>query len=274
MGRRTKKEAERFLAREFLAFMGFKLIRLVSAEKPDIFATVEKGERRLRVGIELTEYYVDAPPSTRSGSPTARVEDFWQEVQTSIRRRVAQRRELWHVTGLVFLKEKEVPKGGVALGVARELVELAMEQAVPPQGEACLAIFSSSYPLLRQFVSEVYLSGTGRAIRLSWTCGTTSAANVGVVSQYIIEIIRTKSAKAEAYDWKGAQERWLLICATGSPIVSSAGPHPEFVDWKNAHLVEAAKNSGFDRLFFWERPWDWCKPLWPDGEIVSKENKE
>ena len=58
--------------------------------------------------------------------------------------------------------------------------------------------------------------------------------------------------------------------ATGYPIVSNAGPRPEFVEWKKSGVVETAENSGFDNVFFWDRVHKWCKPLKPVGPTIKK----
>ena len=35
--------------------------------------------------------------------------------------------------------------------------------------------------------------------------------------------------------------------------------------------AEVTAMSGFHRVFFWERMYEWCKPLWPDERTIQKE---
>ena len=164
MAKRSQKEVERFLTREFLTFMGFRMIRIRSSENPDVFASLRKRGKKLHVGIELTNYQVDAPPSAKFGSPMFGLERLWCKVQTSIRRRIAKRPKLWHTSGLVFLKDEKVPKGRIAQDLAEELVRLALAHSVRKRERVWITRFCDEYPLLQKHVRRVNLHGTGCAL--------------------------------------------------------------------------------------------------------------
>ena len=86
---------------------------------------------------------------------------------------------------------------------------------------------------------------------------------VGVNTVKLAETVRSKAAKARGYRWERVDERWLLICATGCPVVSSGPPAPSFVNWEAPAIVAACGDSNFDRVFFYEQRHGWCQPVWP-----------
>lgn len=81
--RRTQKEREAFLIREFLRELGYRVSRPNwTTESPDAFVTVSKGKRRKRIGIEHTAYFNDTVAGKRS--PLTPVANFWELVQASL----------------------------------------------------------------------------------------------------------------------------------------------------------------------------------------------
>lgn len=266
-----KKRWEKFLIREFLEFMGFAVSRLTASERPDARATVTKDGTRSRIGIEVTLYQVDAAPGANGGSPGTQLDAFWREVQKSLRRRLVARRRALTLHVHVFLKKGQRALLSDARGLAAELVAFAQENAPRPKQSVCIATLPSRYPLLCQYMREVRITNTAPAVGFRWVCADTSVASVGVQLNYVTQHVARKGNKCRNYRWGNVDERWLLICAAGTPIVSCAGPCPESVDWQDEELITVCKASGFDRIYFYERPWQWCQPIWPYDPAIRKQ---
>ncbi len=75
---REKKEVERKLIREFVKHLGYRVLKPNGSDTPDAILTLAKGNRRIRVAIEHTDYYIDA----ESGKPSriADLDHLWRQV--------------------------------------------------------------------------------------------------------------------------------------------------------------------------------------------------
>lgn len=278
MGKNNRKKAEIGIIREFLKFMGCKVLRVTSNENPDAFVIVEEAGKRKKIGVEHTEYHLDALHG--KASPGKRIYGFWRLVQSSIRRRVSHRPKIQHMTGVVFLKEdkkhslpdpKTLKAENLAKDLAGELVELALDSNLPPNGEQTIRKFSDEHPLLGDYVRKVELAGTGLARCVSWECADAIVSSIGVSAKEIAIIIRNKAKKFPKYKWDDVNERWLLISASGSTVFNLAGVRPEHVDWGLTEIRDACSSAGVDRIFFWDRRFNWYKEVWPGGRLVKRE---
>ena len=263
--RRKKKEIERSYIRECLELMGYQVRRLIMREKPDAQAIVHKDGRNMQIGIELTRYHVDAPPGTCGGSPGSCLDSFWREVQRSLERRVTRMKRPPTVDALTFLKPDARPRPADARLFAAELLRLMIASS-PKRGETkWIESFSPQCGLLRKYASKVRFTDAYPLVLLHWHCANTSAAMIGVSMDCITKHVEEKASKAKRYDWGNADERWLIICASGRPIVSGGGARPDQLDWRNDELTRACAASGFGRIFFFELVRRWCQPVWPYG---------
>ena len=260
---RNAKRAEKFLIRKFLESLGYDVPRLAGGERPDARATVSRDGRTSRLGVELTLYHVDAAPGTKKGSHGSQLHAFWQEVQRSLFRRLNPRRTPLTLDVHVSLKRGVKTYPSEARSLAAELVAFAQENAPKPGQRVSVKAFPGTYPLIEKYMRKVIVSNIAPAVAFHWGCTEASTASVGVVVEHVTKHVETKGRKCRTYKWGNVDGRWLLICASGWPIVSSAGPRPESVDWRSAELVEACISSGFDKIFFYERPWEWCQQVWP-----------
>lgn len=265
MGVSEQKTIEIRLIQEFIAFMGLRVICVVPGEEPgpDAFATVLSEGKQHEIGIEHTDYHVDAPHGTPS--PGRRIDAMWREVQEHLRSMAKGHPNLAHVSGLVFLRKDHPPRKSDARKLAEELVQFALQHPVPPDGRSAIKSFPEKCPFLRAHIRTVNLHGTGAACWLSWECAETKVSYIGVSSDRLYAIVKDKAEKARKYHWGTVDERWLLVCAPGHPIVTSAGPKPDQADLLSDDLASACECSGFGRIFFWERMSEWHIQLWPCG---------
>jgi len=87
--------------------------------------------------------------------------------------------------------------------------------------------------------------------------------------KYIKSAIKNKNRKATNYNWGGAEEKWLLIAASGANLSNHAGPPQQTVNWADTHLLELCGESPFDRIVLWERTAHWYKWLKPREDTVK-----
>ena len=283
--KRTKKERERFLIREFLSGLGYRILRAQWPERPDALVKVTDGARVLWIGIEHTDYHVDAPPGVRS--PGGAIRAFWRLVQASLVRRISHRSCLQSTRASVSFRRGKVaalpdrlPAGKrLARSIASELVDHALAQSVGPGG-LCISWsrdLRSDHPLLASWLNEVTLWRQEEEIPVNpyfdWRCVEATAACIGPVKEHFVRIVGVKAEKARTYCWRNAEERWLLVVASGSTPYSRIGPWTRDVEQSLASARPACETSPFDHVFVWERIGDWHKQVWPDAPVVHLDRR-
>ncbi|MFA5252328.1 MAG: hypothetical protein WC454_07075 [Phycisphaerae bacterium] len=272
---RTQKEFEQFLIREFLDCLGYRISNPVWTEKPDALLTLSKGRKRKRVAIEHTEYFND----TKAGclSPLTPIERFWRLVQASLVRRISHRKHLTGILATVNIKanlslhkEKEL-----ARQLAKELVNFAEAYQVRQSEHLrfCCRDFNG-YPMLKSMLSSLRLSrwtdDAALASRCSWKCSNITTGCIRLNMEYIKSAIKNKNKKATKYNWGDANEKWLLIAASGGNLSNNAGPAAiQNVNWADPELLDSCSKSPFDRIVFWERIRHWYKWLKPSEKVKS-----
>lgn len=258
---RNKKRIEVGLVREALAHLGLSPSSVCGCSPPfpDVFVTL--GDGRV-IGVEVTDYYSDA--TGRRGSRNRAFSSSWMDVQTEIRRQVERYPELQHITGWVTPQRKRGgPGGGDGKALARELVDFAAEISK----EACAdelstqgPPFPTGYPLMNKYVAGLELRPTGAAQLFFWACRG-FAGGFGLDPDSLTASIRKKEEKA--YDWGGAEERWLLIAAGAAPatVASWVG-----IEWQEAPKLDSLNLSGtgaFDRVVFFASSCScWAREVW------------
>lgn len=279
--RRTQKEREKFLISMFCDEMGYSVSRAKWQDKPDALLTLSKGKSKQRVAVEHTDYFNDTLAGQRS--PLTPIDEFWQRVQRSLMRRISHRPGLAAIVANVRLKTS-LPnwRASAAEAYARRLAGeiVAFLEAHPMQAGQPPKTFHSrrphfaGYKTLGSLVCSLRVRRSpvnlGRVSRCDWVCSNTAVGCVRINIDFIKSAIKNKSLKARNYhDWGKAQERWLLIVAGGDNINTHAGDAAQTAAWNDMDLATLCQQSLFHRVFFWERVSRWCKPLKPNGQIVS-----
>src|SRR3990170_5953199 len=99
-----KKQLEREKIETFLKKIGCQNIEFCDSkenENPDAIATCELNGKKIKLGIEETEYRVDAMPGKES--PGSALERLWNEIASEI-----GNSNLEHISGLVWFKKEEL----------------------------------------------------------------------------------------------------------------------------------------------------------------------
>lgn len=278
MGRtyKTQKLIEKRLILEVLREMGYAVTRPQWRERPDAVVTVRKGGKPRRIWIEHTSYFND----TVSGkcSPTSPIDEFWAEVQASLKRRICKRASLSAVQlSFAMSKNAMIPsrhdhRSKLAKDLAAEIVafmlanpaEVGVHQSYTSRGfepNSLLKRFADSIRLSRWMTETVYAS------RCSWTCSNTTTGVVGLVLRSVTSAIEQKTKKAASYSWPSNGEKWLIIAAAGETVSNHAGPSKQRVEWDDEALATACKQSPFGKILFWERSRCWYKWLKPSRGV-------
>jgi hypothetical protein len=284
MGRvyRKPKEVEQFLIREFVCdALHYTISRPEWCESPDAILTLRKGRAKRRVAIEHTGYFND----TTAGqcSPLTPISDFWKRVQTSLGRRISHRKHLADVMATVELntgrfagRPDSRTQEELARQLAKEIVDFLDVHPItgsarfPAHSAASPGTEFSDFPTLKRMVFSMRLQripGIAYFSRHHWTCFNISTGSIGLSLEYIRTSIKNKNAKAASYDWRSADEKWLLIVAACGNLSEQAGP-PEERNWDDSELRTLCCKSPFDKIYFWERARRWYKSLKPSRRIV------
>jgi hypothetical protein len=260
MTRVAQKDEEIFYLDEFLRNqLGLNVIELGPAlkEPPDGSAAITNPDgTTLLLDFEIAEHYVDNPRNAHGGSPSKRVRSRWDRVCAALYPRLETLR--LPVDVVVHFKEPISLKNGQIDQFVDELIRFA--QTFCPKGHlerAAHGAFSAvSYPVLHECVERITLTHLQGTVVIAWRCSKSAAAFVGVVTSYLSDLVRRKSAKS--FTWVNGADKCLLIYASGGTITSRAGPYPPGKSiWDDDGLVSACAESIFDRIYLWERVGRW-----------------
>ncbi len=273
---RTQKECEQLLIREFLGHFGYRISNPVWQERPDSLLTLSRGNRRKRVAIEHIEYFNDTVAGQRS--PLTPIDDFWKDVQASLARRISHRRHLAGISARVKLKsDLSIP--GSSAELARQLaMELVAFMEAHPISQSERTLFHNrnfnGFRMLKSMLSRLTLSrwtdDAVHASRCAWTCSNITTGWIALSLEYVKSAIKNKNKKATNYEnWHSADEKWLLIAASGGNLSNNAGQARQNVNWADFELLDLCRKSPFDRIVFWERIRGWYKWLKPTKKVVQ-----
>jgi len=272
---RTQKECEQFLIREFLGHLGYRISNPVWTERPDSLLTLSKSNRSKRVAIEHTEYFND----TVAGqcSPLTPIDNFWKDVQASLARRISHRKHLTGILASVKFKDNLfIPSSTTELSRQLAMEIVAFMEAHPIRQSKRLLFHNrkfNDFKMLKSMLSRLSLSrwtdDAVLATRCSWTCSNITTGGITLSLEYVKSSIKNKNKKATNYNWHNADEKWLLIAASGGNLSNNAGPSTQNVNWADSELIDLCRKSTFEKIVFWERIRGWYKWLKPSKEAVQ-----
>ncbi len=264
-----KTQRERSLVREFLRHAGFPFrdrgFRSVeTVPGPDWTGTCLVDGHWQRIGIEVTEYQTDA---TFKGSPGRMRDGLFQAVWRHLEPLLAGHPPARHYFGSIYFDRRNPLRQRDAKALAYELFAFVTDHvdAIPTKG---LRAFGRTgqypwdpgdfdrYPLLKAHVDKLWVFPVS-AIAQAYLWSYSNAACVGVVPPVVMRLLSDKAAKVSGYDTRNTAELWLLICAGVAVPTDSAGPQACAKDLICPKISSAARSSGFDRVFFWERAHGW-----------------
>ncbi len=273
-----QNKLERILISEFVKQLGFHIASATWQDKPDALLTLTKGGRQSNVAIEHTEYCND----TEAGRPSPRsaIQDFWSDVSKSLVRRISQRPALNALSGLCTLREpmRGLPsrdRVSTAREFASEFVQLLLQnQFDKGKSRTFWRQDFDAFPHLKEYCESISAKnwerrGWNRQVSTrTWTCQNLTAGGVGFSTAYLVSAVKRKTSKAEGYNWCGADEKWLLIAASGKNPSHHVGGNFDFYSWNDPCLRCACVQSPFDRIYLWDVARSWHRQLKPVIERV------
>ena len=254
-----KQKKEQFFVEEFLRFTGMNIQNLEIRDKPDAFAKVSENSQQILIGIETTYYYIDAKPG--ESSPGHAAFSTWGRIEKHISEKIKQYHELKYIKGTVSLNKKLLPPQKEQEHFINQLLlfinEYVRENNLDSEAQIWTKRIDDKHNLIKKYIKKLRLKNQYPDEWPRWHCTTVYASGVGMNNDILMSIIDAKTNACKSYDWRDCDERWLLICAPGCPIVATAGPVYQLDDLL-PELVDACKRSGFTKIFFWERMHDWA----------------
>ena len=272
-----QENREKRLCREFLDFKGIDAISIKTLSEfcpdyrkagisgPDVLADCIWNDKRLRVGIELTEYQVDR---NDRGSLTRRFDATWKRLLCVLRKTYfPQYPELTSFYARIGLKADSPPTMSGVPALARELVDFLVPRmgsirsaATYPIGVAAAQQSNDfqDYPCLKRHIDSIFLRRQDELPQEFCHWEYNAPAWINVVTETVAKIVSRKGRKINGYKLSGIGQLWLLICATADTTSDRAGPEQACQQrLSKPRIVQAARDSGFDKVFFWESVARW-----------------
>jgi len=214
------------------------------------------------VGIEVTEYQVCR---TGAGSPARQASTVGQLVLDSLYQHISNRQEFWPFLGDLSFHLRNPPRSRDVKQCVDELLAfLESKLQELPRKVMERKIFTGmsgdfrQFPHLNRHLERLEVTRFDPAPLEPHRWGMSQASNIGIDPRSLAEIISRKGGKKQSYDLTEVDECWLLICATGDTVHDRGGP--DFLSrsaLSEPAVCRAARESGFDRVFFWERVLGW-----------------
>ncbi len=266
MPQRSQKEIEELLIREFLNHLGVHVEDLVMQDRPDARLSCIVDGRRQTIGLDVTEYQVDA--QSQGGSDSRAVESAWNQIWGRVKQAGFQKyRQLRELEVLTYFDRKNPPRTKQANEVADDLVEFLVSVA---DGVTEEPVFFSRREGAFDGRDHLKLcTEKVRVVKYTQQLGPfrwwpDDAAFVEIVPAVITNTLAKKKKARKGYQLPGADEYWLLIAAGCSTTNSGAGPESLCVnELRSQPIREAVRQSDFDQVYFWERVGDWHERLDP-----------
>jgi hypothetical protein len=275
MTRLRQKKREKKILQGFLDTIGIRGPRLYSSEKPD-FRFILKKEDVLditgRIGVEITEHFNDA--TVNSNSSGQRLLSFWNECLHPEIIKI-KKQDLANVHVYISFNRAKLTSSSLAnpnhvKKIARQIVDFVRNEAKSLFSEEEKSIKNITMcPMIKQYVNSIRVSKCN-AYFMNWDANL-NASMMGINSQKIEQIIRSKSAKAQKYNLKQFKELWLLIAAPHDNSFNALRMTPMENNYKKIfdsdHIQNSCRESLFDRIFIWaDRPDDksrrWYYQIW------------
>jgi hypothetical protein len=237
--------------------------------------TIQSAGQRKRIGIELTDHYIDALAG--EPSPLNAITGFWKLVESSLIRRISQRQNLKGIVGRIqfarelskrikVLSAPRLTRREIARQVAQEIISFVeRHEETKPNWHRYTAHDFGNYPAMAAVVkSLMFTRATTESsfpARGLWACSNVTTGHISLSLDYVESAIQEKNKKAANYAWGNAEEKWLLIVAGGGEINTQAPRRESFINWCTKCLTQLCQQSPFDKIIVWERVGKWTKWL-------------
>lgn len=230
---------------------------------PDVKVTIEDQFWTRRIGIELTWYTSDAV--TRQGEVALRRRSVQNRLRNELEPYLQDFPELnrFQIFASFSCQEENLCRRDCSQVVA-EIAQLLGEKLTRDGCQERVFVDDdfSLFPNLQKRVSSIRVfrnMGDYRGPE-GWFQNS-NPGWAGVDCEPVCELIaRHKRAN---YDLADCDECWLVIYSTGSISGSHKSCEMDRPNLSSTHIAATAANSGFEKVYFWSREWQWVAQLVP-----------
>lgn len=296
------KEKERSLINDFLKLLhstndNINLIDVSSYPRannvPDAIAKLDDSNNKKTIGVELTSFFSDA--KFGEGSPSFQFGLFYVKVVEKTKLLIEEKysNENIFTASLLFdngfiekfksnyIQASQNSKSDrknyiqtylkIAEIISQELFDLFHNCGAIQGNHKTMDIndFPDKYKNLRKSIESITFDYNSA----EWQCVNLLSDFIGIDESDIKDIIKGKIKQSKTHKWGSVNEKWLLIVATGENIFEVSTPAPEHIEWDEQHIIDACKESAFDKIYFWDCSFGWIKPIWPEGALFNPGNK-
>jgi hypothetical protein len=249
---RKKKEKERRYLCEFLKIVSSDMAApKENRERPDFLLTDKNGRK---IGCELVEYHCDVK--------LREVEESWEFLQDKLNETLGSE----DVNGHLLFKRKRVPSKRQTNGFIDQLqVCMGSGQSKAESDTAKVTILDdfSDYPLLSEYLKKIKVNN-----HLSWSSNI-DFAWFGLDQKFLLSLLNTKGKHLNEYRNNTACDEYWLLVVSDDRLSQSAGPNLLDALRKDSELSDILKNSGFDRVYFYQYLYD-VAVKWPGWTQIRK----
>jgi hypothetical protein len=247
MADRKKGNELRFL-KEFLDIVDLKKCSIALRESPDFEITIENK----MIGIEVTEYYIDANHNKGSLSRANDTYDH-DNIMKIVNEKVKKNNNLKGIFGSLSFKNQERPKKAELKKFSDDLIKFTAESICKNKNFKEMDLEpTDDYPLLKKFLNLVMLQ------RMSppslWDWDITYCGGISFTEENLMNVIKPKVEKQHRYNHNNFNELWLLVVF--GPLFSQAVTPSWDVENKLRNFDKIncmLKTSNFDKVYLYLR---------------------
>jgi len=249
------KAKEKMVILEFLRRLQLGNCHIVDNERPDFLLNFSSNERQVSVGVELTYYYAD---NTKRGSRQAEFQRQWKKFAKSLRERLDNEGGRYpYLYGAVHFHNSRFDLFKHVDGDKLIAEIIATIKACDGSTEPLSTFDIEKSPILAEHVHHIFLKDTAPERGIFWWPAHLQSGMIADPRQRLIEITADKNAKAKTFDWKSANEKWLLIYSESEGICDMVGIYSD---------PEIFSNLGdltFDRVYVWNKYFETIEEIYP-----------
>ncbi len=253
------KARERNILNGFVERLQLGVHWIESSERPDFLLDFEKSHLRLRVGIEITEYFAS---TGKRGADQARFVQKWKWFAKLLRSRLDSV-GLPHLYGAIHFKSADwrVLDGFDTNAFIAEVCSSA-KQSIGDK----IVPDPSRFPLLSARVAHISLFNAAPEMDILWWPSHLQSGVLQDPCERFVQITADKGSRS--YEWKGADEKWLLIYCASEGIMNTTGGYadPEI----RRHLGAVI----FDRVYVWNKFLESIDEIYPTFQNIFSAESE
>lgn len=238
--RPNKDDEERRLLDGFLARLSLEPDEFEKSERPDFFLRFERSPRSVRIACEVVRFHLETEGPTRLDHGHR-----WRSF--AVRLREELRRSGQNVAGVLYLRGGSSGSFEALLRRRdRTIAEISNLLRRTGVTSGTIVTFDvAEEPVLSSAVDRILLRPANRVNTELWWCSSLQSGVLPDPWPSLVRIVREKDAKAANWNWRNADERWLLVVAEAQTL----GDTMVLTDAVASTTIPC---KAFSRTFLWD----------------------